>query len=162
MIAESIDGLIKTIEAEERKLEFYSLARKRAEYPSTTGMFTVLIDEQKKHIRLLNSIQELIYKYGQWPSDITIDPERNLKEIFFNATEKIDRDIEVSPDETIVMGSSIEMENKDEAYYRERADNTDNESEKSLYLQLAERKKRQAEFIEDFYSFFNENDMLYD
>jgi rubrerythrin len=76
------------------------------------------------------------------------------------ASRTLHNDIAVSATETEALEKAIEMENKGRALYLELSEKASNPTEKRLYAMLAEWELGHANYIQDYFNYFQDHGMF--
>jgi|GEM_PF-2893461 len=155
-----IQALIEVVFFEKEGMDYYRMAAERALNPATRALFEMLVEDEKKHVDYLSGLHDRLSAGGEWPDEITISPEKDFKAIFVEASRSLAKDIAVTATETEALERAIEMENKGRAMYLELSEKAANQTEKRLYAMLAEWELGHANYIQDYYNYFQDHGMF--
>lgn len=159
-ITASLDALKKAVEFEREGMKYYSAAAEKAQNPATKGLFNMLVEEEEKHERFLTTLKENLKAQDKWPSEITIDLDKDFKLIFKDESARIDANVQVSTQETEALRFAFKMENRGQAMYQELSEKATNPDEKALYARLAKWEEAHAAYCEDYLNFFQDHGMF--
>ncbi len=159
-VVKGIEALKKALEFEESGADYYAMAKEKTRQPQARSIFVLLEEEEKAHIEFLQKMYNKLSAADKWPSQITIDIEKDFKMIFDEAAKNIDSDVKVATDEVEVLSKAIDIERRGRAMYYDLSEKAEDENEKRLYTTLAKWEEGHVALLEDFYNFFSDHGMF--
>ncbi|MEE4242292.1 MAG: ferritin family protein [Desulfopila sp.] len=136
------------IEMEKDGEKFYRELALKCSNPGLQAIFTNLADEELDHIRLFSNLQK--------ETSLDIKDSSILedsKNIFAAMKEKNQIDIAADADQTDAYTVALQMEEKAFRFYEEKAQETDNTSEKHLLQAIAREERRHYRILENIIDF---------
>ncbi|MEW6202124.1 MAG: ferritin family protein [bacterium] len=156
----SFAALEKALDFEREGIEYFTSAINRTSHPVAKAMFELLIDQEKKHIDYLSLMYDRLKAEDRWPRDITIDLDMDFKHIFREAIKNIDETVKVYTDEIEAVSYAVDLENRGRKMYRELSEKATDALEKEFYARLSEWERGHAEYLEDFYNYFQDKGLF--
>lgn len=159
-LTSSFEALKKAIEFERGGIDYYKAAAKKAKNPGTRALFGMLVKEEEKHERFLESLRVKLRAEDKWPQGITIDIDVDFKLLFQEESKKIDRNVKVETSEIEALSFALEMENKGRRMYLGLSGKASNDEEKELYKKLADWEEGHVRFVQDFHDYYEDHGMF--
>ncbi|MHC4779030.1 MAG: ferritin family protein [Planctomycetota bacterium] len=151
-----LKSLEKAMEFEWEGHAFYEEAMGKSTHPLTKGVFELLRDEEKKHAEYLLSLHGMVgAEDGGWPAEITLSKDKDFKLLFKEASENIDKHVNISTDEKEAFQFALDMENKSRDMYLGFKKEATVPQEEQLFGLLADWEQAHADFVGDFLNFFD-------
>jgi rubrerythrin len=140
-----------------RKMEtdaivFYREAAEKTSHVVGKRMFNSIMEDEKRHLRLLDSILEGM--------DIDVDelnPMDNIMSVFEEMRDEMSGKVQATADETDVLKIAMEMEKNGYELYRKSAIDASGSKEKNLFKALASEEEKHYEIFSNTLSFLNDS-----
>lgn len=155
----SLAALQRAIDFEKAGLSYYTKARDKAQHPVTRAIFSLLVEEEDKHMDYLSTLYEVLKAKNIWPEELTISLDKDFKLIFEEESKNIDTNVKVSTDEIEALDFAVEMENKGRAMYMELAEKASTDPEKKLFAELASWELGHASYCENYRDYYQDHGM---
>jgi rubrerythrin len=153
----TLAALQTALKMEEDGKEFYLKAAKASANKLGAHLFKQLAAEEDIHREVFKKIYGKIKKEQQWPdTGFTPDQGRNLKTVFAEAMENMDKNYKPAQAELDAVKTAMDMENKTLDFYRERSGKTGQYTEKHMYVALTEQEASHFMALQDYYEFLSD------
>jgi len=140
-----IEILKNAILLERQGKAFYSTVAKGTESKAVKKVFSLMAEEEEKHIQYLSEQFKNIQEKGLFISDNYYDnPENVAKKVL---SQEIKKEINAASYEAAAISAAIEMEKKAVELYSDRNNKSSDENEKALYGMLADWERTHLEFL---------------
>ena len=140
-----IEILKNAILLERQGQAFYETVAKETKSPAAKKIFSLMAQEEEKHVEYLSEHYRSVMEKGFFMSQISYDnPEDFSKKVL---SEEIKKEIDAASYEAAAISAAIEMEKKAIALYSGRASETEAENEKALYTMLTEWEKTHLDYL---------------
>jgi len=128
---EPIDIIKGALLLEKRGKALYESVVKTTEIQGVKHLFEMLVEEEKKHIELLNSQFKHFAKNRDFDDDdLDALPQEPSQDV---VSDEIVKDISAAGYESAVVSAALEFEKKAVSYYSEQAKKASSSAEKKLY-----------------------------
>lgn len=136
MDTKSIEILKTAILMERRGAAFYSTVAEQTKIEDVKKIFNLMAEEEKTHIKYLSDLY-LNYTKGVEPSDkLPVPTTSGVSDMIL--TDELKKQISAAGYEAAAISAAIDMETKAIEVYTRRAMEVNDETEKHLYMVLAE------------------------
>lgn len=153
---ESLKALTRALDFEKEGLKYFTEAKKKTAHPTAISMFSLLVEEETKHLGFITDLYTRLKAEDKWPADVTINIEKDFHLIFRDESAKIDDNIKISTDELKALDFALNMECRGRAMYHELSGKAKDLNEKGFYAILADWENGHAMLIENYYKYFED------
>lgn len=154
----AVIALGEAIKQESDGRAFYSEAAEKASNPFAKAVLSALADDEKDHLKRVREIYETLKNRPGWPTtSAMIARKSGALNIFEEKSEKVIESISDN-DAAKVLKTSLEMENKAEKFYLDRADAASCSAEKEFYEKLAAEEALHCSIIQRLINLFSSAD----
>jgi len=152
-----MEALNFALKFEREGKEFYKKAARITNNSLGKEIFQTLAKEEILHMENIQKIYQNIEKEGEWRERITVigNPEQ-IKTVFVEAMEKIDKEIKVSTSYLDALKKAMEMEERGEKLYNSLAEKAIDPLEKRFYLTLSVEERSHFLLILDSYDYLSD------
>ena len=135
----TLDIIKKAIVLEHRGKALYESVLPKTASEGVKELFTLLAEEEEKHIDVLNKRYKSVAKGGKFDTRVLVKPGELEDNNILSG--KIVKEISGAGYEAAIISAALEFEKKAVEYYSEQAKSSDSEEEKQLFQWLAEWEK---------------------
>jgi len=152
-----MEALNFALKFEREGKEFYEKAAEITNNSLGKEIFQTLAKEEVLHMEKIQEVYQNIEKEGEWRERITVigNPEQ-IKTVFAEAMEKIDKEIKVSTSDLEALKKAMEMEERGEKLYNSLAEKAIDPLEKRFYLTLSVEERSHFLLILDSYDYLSD------
>ncbi len=139
------------IKMETDAIAYYGEAAERTSHPVGKKMFLSIIDDEKRHLKLL----EDIFK-GLEITARDVSPLKNVKTVFERHRDEMTKRVPATTDEMEALKVAMGMEKEGIEFYIKAASEARTEKEKALFERLAEEEKQHYQVFANTYFFMSD------
>ena len=141
-----LDILKSAVLLERRGSAFYQKVAKDTESPAVREFFTMMAEEEKRHIQVLSEQAKHFQKTGKF-SPSTVKDDESSQVASRVLSQELKEQIAAAGFEAAAVAAAMAMEERSIRLYSDRADATDDPEEKQLYQWLAEWESEHLQFL---------------
>jgi rubrerythrin len=145
-----VEILKKAIIIERQGMVFYSQVAEQTKSEAVKNIFSIMAEEEKKHMETLTAQYRSYEKDGGFSSEIALGSPNDFSDKILS--QKIREEIHAATYEAASISAAIAMEKEAVDLYSRRADEAEDPEEKKLYRELSMWEKTHAGFLGDIYS----------
>lgn len=135
------------IEKEKLSEDYYRQLAERTDNKGLESIFLMLAQEEQKHAQIVRDMQQLpIETVTETP---VLDDARKVFESMRQAADSFNFDI----DEAKLYEKACKIETESEAYYREKAEQSENSKHRAIFLRLADEEHKHFRLLESICTF---------
>ena len=139
------------IRMETDAISFYKESAEKTAYPVGKKMFLSVVEDEKRHLKMLRDIFE-----GLDISAQDVSPMKNVKTVFEQYREEMLQRVEATDDELNAFKIAMDMEQKGLDFYRKTAQESATEKEKSLFERLALEEEQHYQVFSNTYYYMKD------
>ena len=140
-------------EADGRK--FFLDASEKTEQRYGQLMFQSIADAELEHIERIREVYDSLIKTGDWPDRPALfTPKSPLKNIFEEAREELDQNVNAETDDIEAVTMAREYEEKGIKFYQDLADRAKALIERKFYQQLAYEERGHLLIFQDMHEYY--------
>ena len=128
--------------------DYYRELSQKTDQEGLKRILSMLADEEVKHYRIVEQLSRNVPNPQMAETHIL----QNAKNIFVQMKEK-KQTFDLSAPQADLYRKALEIEEKSHAFYSEKANEVEGESQKQLLLRLAEEEKKHMFLMENFVEF---------
>ena len=153
----TLEGLKTALQMEIDGKEFYLKSSKASKNKLGKELLKKLAGEEDIHRKVFQNIYDTLKKQKGWP-DVTFtgDAGKNLRTVFAQAIDEMDKSVNSMPQETDAVKTAMGMENKTFDYYNSRAKQGAYDAEKQLFSALSLQESEHYRILQDYYEFLKD------
>ena len=144
--SKSMEILKSAILLEQRGSAFYSKVASATESPAVKAFFSMMAEEERRHIKVLSEQAKSVQEAGVFSSS-SIQAEESSQVATRVLSEELKDQIAAAGFEAAAVSAAMAMEEQAIRLYSERADASDDPEEKRLYRWLAEWESEHLQFL---------------
>jgi rubrerythrin len=144
--SKSMEILKTAILLEQRGSAFYSKVASSTESPAVKAFFSMMAEEERRHIKVLSEQAKSVQEAGVF-SSTPIQPEEHSQVAARVLSEELKEQIAAAGFEAAAVSAAMAMEEKSIRLYSDRAKESDDPEEKRLYRWLAEWESEHLQFL---------------
>jgi rubrerythrin len=149
----TLDALRVAIQLEIDGKDYYLKASRNSQNEVGAKLFSTLAAEEDLHRQKFEEIYSATQSKNAWPAiDFTLPTGQTLKTLFKIAS----KSVKASDSELAAIETAMEMENKTQDFYRERAGKALFQEEKKYYTTLAGIENEHHAVLLDYYEYLKD------
>jgi len=138
--------LAKKMETE--AIDFYDEAAKKTKHPVGKKMFTIIAEDEKRHLDMISQIIK-----GLDMSEKDVSPLKNVKSVFENLKSELMKKVKVSTDEMEAFQIAMKMEQEGVTFYKKALSTATKPKEKALLERLIQEEEEHYTVFSNSYQF---------
>jgi rubrerythrin len=145
-----------SIKMETDAIAYYSEAAEKTEHPIGKKMFLSIIDDEKRHLKMLEDLFKGL--------DITVkdvSPMKNVKTVFEKHRDEMKERVPATTNEMEALKVAMGMEKEGIEFYTKAAADAKTEKEKALFERLAEEEKQHYQVFANTHFFMSDTGSWY-
>ena len=150
-----VEVLKKAILLEQQGMNFYKGIAENSKSEAVKNIFTIMADEEKKHMDALTAQYKKYEKEGSFSFDEGMGSPNEFSDKVLS--EKVRSEINAAGYEAASISAAIGLEKETINLYSSRADETEDPDEKKIYNELVGWERTHVSFLNSIY-----NDLLED
>lgn len=139
------------IKMETDAIAYYREAAEKTAHPVGKKMFLSIIEDEKRHLDMLQSIFKGL--------DITtkdVSPMKNIKTIFEQHRDELAERVQATTDEMNALKIAMEMEKEGIEFYKKSAAEAQSQKEKALFERLVHEEEQHYQVFANTYFFMSD------
>ena len=149
--AKGSEALAVAIQLETDGMKFYEEASGKTSNPFGKRMFLSLVEDERRHLKMLHDIAKDIAPMGQCDAGAVF--KGKITTIFKEVTDNLQKRIEADPDDVEAVKIAMEFEGKGYKFYEKSAAEATDPNEKKLFDILAVEENGHWTILEDTYTY---------
>ena len=149
--AKGSEAVAVAIQLETDGMKFYEGASGKTADPFGKRMFLSLVEDEKRHLKLLHDIAKDIPPMDECDAGAVF--KGAVRTIFKEVTDNLQKRLEADPDDVEAVKIAMEFEEKGYKFYEKAAQEATDENEKKLFDVLAVEENGHWAILEDTYTY---------